>query len=132
MTCLHTVAAPFDVSGRQALPRVDIVYAYGGADGVLVDAASQHGVDGLILVGFGGGSYPTAFLDAGKRAGQAGIPVVLATRSTAGRVIMTPCKQEDGFIVSDALLPQKARILLMRALTMRRDRHTIQELFYQY
>jgi len=132
VTRLHTVAAPFDVSGRQALPRVDIVYAYGGADGVLVDAARQHGVDGLILVGFGGGSYPTAFLDAGKRAVQAGLPVVLATRSTAGRVIMTPRKQEDGFIVSDDLLPQKARILLMLALTMRRDRHTIQELFYQY
>lgn len=128
----HTVAAPFDVSGRQALPRVDIVYAYGGADGVLVDAARQHGVDGLVLVGFGGGSYPTAFLDAGKQAVQAGIPVVLATRATAGRVIMTPRKQADGFIVCDDLLPQKARILLMLALTMTRDRHTIQEMFYHY
>jgi L-asparaginase len=132
VTRLHTTAAPFDVSGREVLPRVDIVYAYGGADGVLVDAARQHGVDGLVLVGFGGGSYPTAFLEAGKRAVQAGIPVVLATRSTAGRVIMTPRKQEEGFIVSDDLLPQKARILLMLALSMTRDRHTIQELFYQY
>jgi L-asparaginase len=58
--------------------------------------------------------------------------VVLATRSTAGRVIMTPRKQEEGFIVSDNLLPQKARILLMLALSMTRDRYTIQELFYQY
>jgi len=132
VTRLHTTAAPFDVSGRQALPRVDIIYAYGGADGVLVDAARQYGVDGLVLVGFGGGSYPTAFLEAGKRAVQAGIPVVLATRATAGRVIMTPRKQEDGFIVSDDLLPQKARILLMLALSMTHDRHTIQELFYQY
>jgi len=57
---------------------------------------------------------------------------VLATRSTAGRVIMTPSKQKDGFIVSDDLLPQKARILLMLALSMTRDRHTIQEMFYQY
>ena len=132
VTRLHTVAAPFDVSGRQALPRVDIVYAYGGADGVLVDAARQHGADGLVLVGFGGGSYPTAFLEAGKRAVQAGIPVVLATRATAGRVVMTPRKQADGFIVCDDLLPQKARILLMLALTLRRDRHALQELFYQY
>ncbi len=105
VTRLHTTAAPFEVSGRQALLRVDIVYAYGGADGVLVDAARQHGVDGLVLVGFGGGSYPTALLEAGKRAVQAGISVVLATRSTAARVIMTPRKQEDGFIVSDDLLP---------------------------
>ena len=132
VTRLHTTAAPFDVDGRDALPRVDIVYAYGGADGVLIDAIRQHGTDGLVLVGFGGGSYPTAFLDAGKRAVQAGIPVVLATRSTAGRVIMTPQKATDGFIVSDDLMPQKARILLMLGLSLTRHRQTLQELFYQY
>jgi L-asparaginase len=120
------------VYGREALPRVDIVYAYGGADGVLIDAIRQHGTDGLVLVGFGGGSYPTAFLDAGKRAVQAGMPVVLATRSTAGRVIMTPQKATDGFIVSDDLMPQKARILLMLGLSLTRHRQALQELFYQY
>jgi len=132
VTRLHTTAAPFDVDGREALPRVDIVYAYGGADGVLIDAIRQHGTDGLVLVGFGGGSYPTAFLDAGKRAVQAGIPVVLATRSTAGRVIMTPQKATDGFMVSDDLMPQKARILLMLGLSLTRHRQTLQDLFYQY
>jgi len=40
--------------------------------------------------------------------------------------------QKDGFIVSDDLLPQKARILLMLALSMTRDRRTIQEMFYQF
>jgi len=132
VTRLHTTATPFDICGRETLPRVDIVYAYGGADGVQIDALRQHGTDGLVLAGFGGGSYPSAFLDAGKRAVQAGIPVVLASRSTAGRVIMTPQKASDGFIVSDDLLPQKARILLMLALGMTRDRRTIQELFYQH
>jgi len=132
VTRLHTTATPFDVRGRETLPRVDIVYAYGGADGVQIDALRQHGTDGLVLAGFGGGSYPSAFLDAGKRAVQAGIPVVLATRSTAGRVIMTPQKAGAGFIVSDDLLPQKARILLMLALSMTRDRQSIQELFYRY
>ena len=132
VTRLHTTATPFDMRGRETLPRVDIVYAYGGADGVQIDALRQHGTDGLVLAGFGGGSYPGAFLDAGKRAVQAGIPVVLASRSTAGRVIMTPQKASAGFIVSDDLLPQKARILLMLALSMTRDRQTIQELFYRY
>ena len=131
VTRLHTTATPFDVRGRETLPRVDLVYAYGGADGVQIDALRQHGTDGLVLAGFGGGSYPSAFLDAGKRAVQAGIPVVLATRSTAGRVIMRPQKASAGFIVSDDLLPQKARILLMLALSMTRDRPTIQELFYR-
>jgi L-asparaginase len=132
VTRLHTTATPFAIRGRETLPRVDIVYAYGGADGVLIDAARQHGTDGLVLAGFGGGTYPSAFLDAGKRAVQAGIPVVLATRSTAGRVIMTPQKASAGFIVSDDLLPQKARVLLTLALSMTRERQAIQELFYQH
>jgi L-asparaginase len=132
VTRAHTTATPFAIDGRQTLPRVDIVYAYGGADGVLIDAARQHGTEGLVLVGFGGGSYPGAFLEAGKRAVQAGIPVVLATRSTAGRVVMTPQKASAGFIVADDLLPQKARILLMLALSMTREREAIQEFFYSY
>jgi L-asparaginase len=99
---------------------------------MLIDAAREHGSEGLVLAGFGGGTYPSAFFDAGKRAVQAGIPVVLATRSMAGRVIMTPQKASAGFIVSDDLLPQKARVLLTLALTMTRERPAIQELFYQH
>lgn len=128
----HTTVTPFHVTGVQALPRVDIVYAYGGADGLLVDAVRRNGSQGLVLVGFGGGSFPSAFLEAGAQAVNDGIPVVLASRCTSGRVIMTPRKEESGFIVSDDLLPQKARILLMLALTITRERHVIQEMFYTY
>ena len=127
----HTGATPFDVRGVQALPRVDIVYAYAGADGVLIDALRSRGTAGLVLVGFGGGTYPAAFLEAGERAVQAGIAVVLATRSTAGRVVQTPRKADAGFIVSDDLMPQKARILLMLALGITRERRAIQEMFYR-
>ena len=49
VTRLHTSATPFDVRGRQTLPRVDIVYAYAGADGVLIDALRERGTDGLVL-----------------------------------------------------------------------------------
>jgi len=132
VTRAHTTATPFDVRGRKDLPRVDIVYAYAGADGLLVDALAGHRPAGMVLVGFGGGSYPAAFLNAGKRAVQAGIPVVLATRSWNGRVVTTPNKEAAGFIVSDDLMPQKARILLMLALTVTRERSAIQEMFYQY
>jgi L-asparaginase len=130
----HTTATPFDVRGRKELPRVDIVYAYAGADGVLVDALTERRerrTEGMVLVGFGGGSFPSAFLDAGKRAVKAGIPVVLATRSWNGRVVATPKKDADGFIACDDLMPQKARILLMLALTITKERAAIQKLFYE-
>ena len=132
VTRAHTTATPFDVRGRERLPRVDIVYSYAGADGLLVDALTERRPAGMVLVGFGGGSYPAAFLDAGKRAVQAGIAVVLATRSWKGRVVSTPKKDAAGFIVSDDLMPQKARILLMLALTVTRERAEIQKMFYEY
>ena len=128
----HTIATPFDVHGRKDLPRVDIVYSYAGADGLLVDALTASQPAGMVLVGFGGGSFPSAFLDAGKRAVKAGIPVVLATRSWNGRVVATPKKEADGFIVCDDLMPQKARILLMLALTVTQERAEIQRMFYEY
>lgn len=128
----HTTATPFDVTGWDALPRVDIVYAYAGADGLLVEAVRSNRSNGMVLAGFGGGSFPPAFIAAAAEAVQDGIPVVLATRSTAGRVVMTPRKEEQGFIVSDNLMPPKARLLLMLALTITRDRGEIQQMFYEY
>ena len=128
----HTTATPFDIAELKALPRVDIVYAYAGADGLLVDAVRHNGSDGLVMVGFGSGSFPSAVLDAGARAAADGVAVVLASRATAGRVVMTPRKEELGLIVCDDLLPQKARILLMLALTVTKARKEIQGMFYEF
>jgi len=114
------------------LPRVDVVYSYAGDDGMLVEAVRQNGSDGLVLARFGGGTFPPAVIEAASKVVEDGIPVVLATRATAGRVIMTPKKQQLGFLVSDNLLPQKARILLMLALTLTQDRNEIQKMFYEY
>ncbi len=132
VTRAHTTETPFNVNRLTALPRVDIVYAYGGADGTLIHAAHQNGADGLVLVGFGSGTFPPVFLAAGAQVAQQGIPVVLASRATSGRIIITPRKAESGFIVSDDLLPQKARILLMLALATTRDRQAMQEMFYRF
>ena len=128
----HTTRSEFDVSGRDSLPRVDIVYAYAGADGMLIDAVRENGSDGLVVAGFGGGTFPPVFIEAAARAVKDGIPVVLASRSTTGRVIMTPQKRDAGFIVSDNLLPQKARILLMLGLSVTKDREELQRMFRDY
>jgi L-asparaginase len=128
----HTVDTPFLVDDMEGLPRVDIVYAYAGADGLLVDAVRNNRSDGLVLAGFGGGTFPPAVIEAAVRLVEDGIPVVLASRSTAGRVVITPQKEQQGFIVSDNLLPQKARILLMLGLTVTEDRQELQQLFYDY
>ena len=128
----HTTATPFTVAGRTDLPRVDIVHSYAGADGMLIDAVRAHGSAGLALAGFGAGTFPPAVITAAERAVAEGMPIVLASRSSAGRVVMTPRKAEQGFIVSDNLMPQKARILLMLGLTVTDDRDALQEMFYEY
>ena len=128
----HTTQTAFDVSGRTSLPRVDLVYAHAGSDGLLIDAVRRNKSDGLVVVGFGGGTYPPLFIEAAAEAVKDGIPVVLATRSTTGRVIMTPQKQELGLMVCDNLLPQKARILLMLGLTITKDRDELQRMFYEH
>jgi L-asparaginase len=128
----HTVNTPFMVDDMTDLPRVDIVYSYAGADGLLVDAVRNNKSDGLILAGFGGGTFPPAVIEAALKLVEDGIPVVLATRSTAGRVVMTPKKEEQGFLVCDNLLPPKARILLMLGLTLTKDRKDLQQMFYDF
>ena len=128
----HTTSTPFNVDEVRELPRVDVVYSYAGDDGLLVRAVRKNRSDGLVLAGFGGGTYPPAVVEAAAQAASDGMPVVLASRATAGRVIMTPAKERQGFIVCDNLLPQKARILLMLALTLTQDRGEIQQMFYQY
>ena len=128
----HTTATPFQVHGATQLPRVDIVYSYAGADGLLIDAVCQNGSAGLVVAGFGGGTFPPQVIDAAARAVERGIVVVLASRSHAGRVVMTPKKEEQGFVMADNLLPQKARVLLMLALNITNDRREIQRMFAEY
>ena len=128
----HTTATEFDVSDKDTLPRVDVVYCYAGSDELLINAVRANGSDGLVLAGFGGGSFPPKAAEAAAAAVAEGMPVVLASRSLAGRVVMTPRKEEQGFIVSDNLQPQKARILLMLALTVTNNREEIQRMFSEY
>ena len=128
----HTVNTPFDPEKMSNLPRVDIVPTYAGADEVLVNAVRSHGAPGLILAGVGGGSSASPAPRAAMEAMKDGMTVVLASRTANGRVVMTAGKERDGFVVADNLLPHKARILLMLALSVTQDRQAIQQMFYEY
>ena len=56
------------------------------------------------------------------------------TRAGSGKVTLDNEVDDKklGFIVSDDLLPQKARILLMLALTETTDKNKLQEIFFEY
>ena len=128
----HTADSEFDVAGLEELPRVDIAYAYAGADGVVVKALAGAGADGIVAAGLGGGSSSPEFMAALKEAREGGIPVVIATQTGNGRVVRTRRFVEDGYIAADNLAPKKARILLMLALTKTDDPAEIQRMMLEY
>ena len=57
---------------------------------------------------------------------------VQASRTGSGRVARSPKLCARGIVTADDLLPWKARILLMLALSGTRDAEAIQQLFEQY
>jgi L-asparaginase len=130
----QNLTLPFDITNKTVLPRVDIVYMYADATGDIIDYLISKKVDGIIIAGVGNGNFNKAYTAAIKRATAAGIMVVRASRTPTGRVILENDAKEDdlGTIVSDDLTPQKARILLMLALTQTKNRKEIQRYFYTY
>ena len=128
----HTADSEFDVSDIGELPRVDIVFAYAGVDGTVVDALVDAGVAGIVAAGLGSGGSPAPFMAALQRAVAADVPVVLATHVGTGRVVQTRRFVEAGYIVADNLHPKKARILLMLGLTQTSDTAELQRMMLEY
>ena len=125
--------APFDVTRLQKLPRVDVIYTYAGADGALMEAAvAQARAEGLVIAGFPTGSGTPAMDEVTKRFAARGIPVVMTNRGGMGRVIDTRPVERRPLIWGDNLTPQKARVLLMLALTRTRDPAELQRIFATY
>ena len=125
-------ANAFDLDKIQKLPRVDIVYAYAGADGALIEAAVANKAQGLVIAGFPTGSGTPAMDEAMKRVAAKGIAVVMTNRGGMGRVTDTRAAEARPLIFGDNLTPQKARILLMLALTRSKDPAELQWMFQKY
>jgi L-asparaginase len=120
----HTFDSEFDVAGLEALPRVDVTYAYQESDGVAIDAFVAAGAAGIVLTG--------SDADAIERGQAQGVVFVRSDRKGAGRVLESARRLEQGFVTSDNLPPHKARILLRLALTKTRDPVEIQRMFNEY
>lgn len=122
---LGRVTAQFDVSQVQELPRVDIIYSYPGADSIAIDAVVQAGARGIVVAGVGRGGTTSAQGSALRRAVEHGVVVVSSTRTGSGRV---PSGARES-IGSGDLNPQKARILLMLALSRTSDPVQVRKIF---
>jgi len=130
----HTQNSEFDVSTLNDLPRVEIIMGYAGANDLFVRAAIQAGVKGIVYAGVGNGNAPTAAMEGLVDAAKEGIAVVRAARLPSGPSTQGNEVDDDhlNFAASWFLNPQKARILLMLALTKTNDYREIQRMFWEY
>ena len=127
----HTAASPFDIASLERLPRVDVIYTYVDADGILIQAAVERAkTEGLVIAGFASGSPTPAMEETINELAGKGVPIVLSQRAGMGRV--KPSKTRPRLIAADNLTPQKARILLMLGLTKTRDPEELQQMFEEF
>jgi L-asparaginase len=132
----HTTRSEFDVSQTKTLPAVDILYSYIQPATMLAQALAKSGVQGIVFAGTGAGLISTA-----ERAAlqpilsmpEATRPLLVRSNRTGnGRVIALDDYATLGMIAADNLNPQKARVLLMLALTKTRDAKEIARMFREY
>ena len=117
------------IGPKTRLGRVDIIMNYAGADGLLVRSVLHSGdVNGLAVAGMGLGGVTDSMFDAIQEARRRGIPIVISTRVPTGRVFPLSATKgsalalrQIGCVLADNLSPQKARVLLMLALTRTHD-----------
>ena len=130
----HTTQSEFDITGVATLPRVDIIYASADMSPDLIECAATNGAKGVVIAGVGNGNMNKASVTAAANAVKKGVVVVRSSRVVTGSVGRNVELNDDqlGFIASDELNPQKARILLTLALLKQRTPEQIQQLFYTY
>nr|WP_256972804.1 type II asparaginase [Saccharibacillus sp. O23] len=128
----HTTESVFDVTNLTSLPQVDILYEYQNNGSYFYNAAVAAGAKGIVVAGSGNGSMSSASSKGAAEAAGKGVVVVRSTRTGSGVVTHSSSDDKAGMVSSDSLNPQKARILLMLALTKTSSPSEIQTYFDQY
>ena len=125
--------AKFDISRLKKLPKVDILYTYSNDGlGVAAKALFESGTRGLVIAGSGAGSIHSFQKKALKALLKKGLKVVVSSRVKAGFVAISDEDKKLGFISAQDLNPQKARVLLMLALTKTNDNAKIAKYFERH
>ena len=149
----HTSKSEFDIANVKELPRVDVLMVYQGATGDLIKAAVDAGAKGVVIAGAGAGATSGTQNEGLDYAAQKGVFIVTSTRTGSGRIAAprspsqptgtdpvnatttpNPAQQRrrQFTVAAEDHAPLKARILLMLALTVTKDRAEIQRMFVEY
>ncbi|MBR2642614.1 MAG: asparaginase [Lentisphaeria bacterium] len=129
----HTLSTPFEAETLTSLPKVDILYAYAGAEPELLDDCVKRGAKGIAIACVGNGNLRPVWRDRIRELAREGITVVRCSRAN-GFVNRNGAQDDDalGTVSGGNLSAQKARILLMLALAFTSDPAEIQEMFDRF
>ncbi len=127
-------AALFNVAGLETLPKVGIAYGYSNVEGDVVKMMVKKGYKGIVNAGVGNGNIHKNVFPELIKAREEGVIVVRSSRVPTGATTLDAEVDDNKyrFVASWGLNPQKARILLMLALTKTDDWKKIQEYFNEY
>lgn len=129
---VHTLKSRFSKQSIESLPKVAIAYFYAGADAsILYHLASSH--EGIVIVGSGNGNYSQEWLKAINDLSTQGIIFVRASRVSHGIVFDDQVFDPNQYCIgSNTLSAQKARVLLMLALSQTHRYQDIVDIFHIY
>ncbi len=115
---------------------VDMLTVYAGMDDKFFKYSADSGVEGIVVEALGVGNVPPPAFEGIRYAVEKGIPVVLVSRCPAGETLdiysypgAGKWLHKIGVIFADYLNGQKARIKLMLALGVTKDKKKLRKLF---
>lgn len=134
VTAKNTFNSEFNVDNLTELPKVGIVYGYANCSPLPMQAFVDAKFDGIVLAGVGDGNFYKDVFPIAEKAQQNGIQIVRASRCPTGPTCLNGEVDDEKyhFVAALNLNPQKARVLLMLALTKTRDWKKIQQYFIEY
>ena len=108
-----------------------ILSDFTGIDATLVSNFGKQAMDGLVVRTFAGGRMSTGMLAGLASLETLGVPIVVTSRVPGGRIVNAP-DYDFSAVVANGQQDNKARILLMLALTQVSDLSEIQKIFDTY
>ncbi|KAJ5357302.1 hypothetical protein N7541_004460 [Penicillium brevicompactum] len=121
-----------NATGIDAVPRVDILYAYEDMKTDSLTSAVKNGAEGIVVAGEGAGGISTDFAAAIVEVVEKhNIPVVLSHRTVNGEVPTADIMGDNAKtqIASGMYNPQQSRVLLGLLLAEKKDLKEIREVF---
>ena len=131
---LHTTNSEFDIYALDSLPKIDLLQDFAGLDPNILSYFLHRDNRGVVISSFAGGRFSGGIAEVISQLPDNHKPIVIASSIKGGRIMGSGNQRFPGkqIIISNDLPPNKARILLMLALSKTMELEEIQALFKRY